>query len=365
MLLRRQIRYVRRRWPVVSAARERIGGQFNIPIAVLSRRPAITFSGLVPDAPLGLASLMPWNIRFPRAWFLLSPYWTIEREYIAEEIRTLATYHRLINPGHKLVFLCSTPEEAALLRDVGEAAIFCNMASNSYEAIFCPLDGVGVDFDAIYNAQLAPWKRHELTLGIERCGFLYYRDSFGNSTLDSERALFERHAAQAPEHVFINSYALDGTPIEIGADQVNRHLNRAAVGLCLSEAEGAMFASVEYMLAGLPVVSTPSTGGRHVFFDDDYCLTADPDPRSINEAVQALKARKIPRAHIREKTLARLQPHRDRLVDLVNRILDERGAPGAVDAGQLIWRHRLMTWQPAQKAVSQLSAGLLDLRPDQ
>ena len=38
-----------------------------------------------------------------------------------------------------------------------------------------------------------------------------------------------------------------------------------------------MLASIEYLLAGLPVVSTPSLGGRDHYFDDEYCLIAPPD----------------------------------------------------------------------------------------
>jgi glycosyltransferase involved in cell wall biosynthesis len=48
---------------------------------------------------------------------------------------------------------------------------------------------------------------------------------------------------------------------------VNQGLARAVVGLCLSTVEGSNYASMEYMLAGLPIVSTPSIGGREVYFD--------------------------------------------------------------------------------------------------
>ena len=102
-----------------------------------------------------------------------------------------------------------------------------------------------------------------------------------------------RHAATAPGHVFLNAFDEGGMPIRLPLSEVNRHLNRAGVGLCLSEREGAMFASTEYLLSGLPVVSTPSTGGRHVYYDEEYCWTVPPDPRSVAEAVAALKAKGI------------------------------------------------------------------------
>ena len=61
--------------------------------------------------------------------------------------------------------------------------------------------------------------------------------------------------------------------------QINHVLNRSKVGLILSAFEGNNKASIEYLLSGLPVVSTPSKGGRDVFFDPDYCAIVDSLPR--------------------------------------------------------------------------------------
>ena len=80
---------------------------------------------------------------------------------------------------------------------------------------------------------------------------------------------------------------------------MNRVYNQAAVGLCLSAVEGAMYSSMEYLMAGLPIVSTPSLGGRDVYFDPDYCLIVEPEPAAIRRAVERLRDRAIPREEIR------------------------------------------------------------------
>ena len=146
-----------------------------------------------------------------------------------------------------------------------EAAFFYNKTANLPESIFKPLAGASVEFDAIYNAKLAPWKRHELSLGIERCAFLFYRDRTEPDAPERTRLSSASHTAEARGHVFINPIDADGFSMRLEPIEVNRHLNRAAVGLCLSKTEGAMFASTEYLLAGLPVVTTPSHGGRDVY----------------------------------------------------------------------------------------------------
>ncbi|PLX44683.1 MAG: hypothetical protein C0605_02010 [Hyphomicrobiales bacterium] len=226
---------------------------------------------------------------------------------------------------HRLIFLCNSREEVALVHGIGEAAIFHNKTTNVTENLFTPLAHVEREFDAIYNAHLGPWKRHELTLDIDHCGFMFYRA--GSSTTESEAALIARHAKLAPGHVFINEIGEDGRPVRLPPEQVNYHLNQAAIGLCLSELEGAMFACAEYLLAGLPVITTPNQGGRDFYLHDEFCITVPADRRAIAESVAALKARKIPRDYVREQTLKRIQPHRRRFVELIDSILAETNAP--------------------------------------
>ena len=101
---------------------------------------------------------------------------------------------------------------------------------------------------------------------------------------------------------------------------------RAAVGLVLSPVEGSSYASMEYMLAGMPVVSTPSVGGRDVYFDPDFCVICEPDPTAVRDAVADLRSRNIPREEIRARTLAKIEPARRRFLTLIDEVLDELGA---------------------------------------
>ncbi|WP_210236931.1 hypothetical protein, partial [Mesorhizobium sp. M1C.F.Ca.ET.193.01.1.1] len=73
-----------------------------------------------------------------------------------------------------------------------------------------------------------------MSLGIERCAFIFYRDSSESSTMESERARINRHRELAPGHVFINEFDSTGKPVRLAPAHVNMHLNRAAVGICLS-----------------------------------------------------------------------------------------------------------------------------------
>lgn len=331
-----------------------------IPAAVLHGDPLISLSGHRREAPLGLASIVDRRLQNRTAWFLISPMWTIESEEYARQLRAVAVLHRARNAGHRLIFACNTQEEAAGLRKLGEAAFFHSHNVHVPEWIFTPLDGVEAEFDAVYNAQLVPWKRHELSLGIRSCAFLFHRGLPLPDVAATEKAIIARHAAAAPGHVFINQFGKDGAPIRLPPAEVNGHLNRALVGLCLSAKEGAMFASMEYLLAGLPVVSTKSVGGRHVYLDEEYCRIVQDDPQSVAEAVDALKARGIPRSYVREKTLKRLEQDRADFLDLLNAILEESGAEPRFSMPWPFRKPVLMEWLRPEEAAERAALGIVD-----
>ena len=297
--------------------------KFRLPLALLSSDPFISFSGMVPDAPLGLASLLPRSAEYKKAWFLLSPTWSVETEEAAAQLRRRAVVMRYNNGNRNIVFMCNTPSETNLLRDFGEAAFFYNKTCAVDWNIFRPLPDARAEFRAIYNAQLVPWKRHELALKIGNCAFIFHRGLENATTAYEEQKIIFAHSRRAPGHRFLNDFDSDGEPIRMDAEKVNFHLNRAQSGLCLSGEEGAMFASTEYLLAGLPIVSTANRGGRDVYFDEEFCITVPGNASAVAEAVEAVIARKVPRDVIRGRTMERLRAARMRLVDLLNVICSE------------------------------------------
>lgn len=331
-----------------------------ISAAVLSAEPRISLSGIVGGSPIGLAGAITPGRLDQETWFLLSPTWTVDSDEAASAIRTGAIRHRRANPLHRFIVLANAAEEVDRLRQHGEAAFLFNKTAFANENVFRPLWRSRRAFDAIYNAQLVGWKRHELSLDIARCAFLFYRAAVSDTEAGDEQAILARHATEAPGHVFLNRIDSSGLPVRLPPRAVNRHLNSAAVGLCLSREEGAMFASTEYLLAGLPVVTTPSRGGRDAYFDEEFCWAVAPDRRSVGEAVAALAARKFPPSHVRARTLQKIDRARARFVDLLDAIIEESGQPPRF-AGSWPFRKKVtMEWQPFEGAAERLTAGQVD-----
>ncbi|TPM36218.1 glycosyltransferase [Mesorhizobium sp. B2-3-4] len=300
-----------------------LDGGIRLALHVLSHDPLVIYTPIGGARPLNSVAAIGRRLASRRAAFLLMPSWTLERPHVVARLGRDLAWYRERFPLHELIFLCNTEEERRLVAAAGGTAIFSNHNLMVSEDIFRPLPDVPVEFDAVYNGRISHTKRHYLAFDVERLAHITF--SIGELPRAGDRAFLRRLQAQSPLHRIANPVA-DGLPVRLEPREVNRVYNQAAVGLCLSAAEGAMCSSMEYLMAGLPVVSTPSIGGRDVFFDPDYCILADPDPAAIRRAVETLRDRAIPREEIRNRTLAKVEPQRRQLMQFLSELFERMGS---------------------------------------
>ena len=120
-----------------------------------------------------------------------------------------------------------------------------------------------------------PFKRHELAAEVANLALLHAQ--FKEPPPESH-AYGVRNALK-DAHWFnddsIGRYRL------LGPSEINEAYNECKTGLCLSAEEGAMYASIQYLLAGVPVVSTRSGGGRDTFFDPRTTLIVDDNATAV------------------------------------------------------------------------------------
>lgn len=122
-------------------------------------------------------------------------------------------------------------------------------------------------YDAIYVARLSTFKRHHLAKNVGNLA-LVAGNNHGNVTENS-----------IPDYTYLNEKPLK-------PEEVCLKINQAKCGLILSAEEGACFASSEYLLCGLPVVSTEENGGRSVWYDSYNSIICEADPKEIARAVE-------------------------------------------------------------------------------
>lgn len=299
-----------------------LDGGIRVAVFVLSRYPLVIYMPIGGGRPLNWVAALGRRLASRPATILLMPNWTLERPAVIEQLGRDLAWYRERFPHHALIFLCNTEEERRLVSGVGGTAIFSNHNLLVREDLFRPLADVPVEFDAVYTGRISPTKRHHLALDVER--LVHITVSIGELPPSAARAFIRRLQDRSPLHRIANP-VVDGMTRGLPPEEVNRVYNRAAVGLCLSASEGAMCSSMEYLLAGLPVVSTPSLGGRDVYFDPDYCMIVEPEPAAIRRAVETLRDRRIPREEIRARTLEKVLPQRRELMDVLSEVLRRMG----------------------------------------
>lgn len=323
---------------------------------MLSASPPLFFTGTAYDNYLGLAPAFGARFGNIDAGFIVFPTGSLERPGIPVAIRTQFLRHGSEYPRHWIQFLCNTAEETRLLQMQGLPATFLNQNFTVSEKVFYPFSSAEVEFDAVYNARFSPEKRLELCALVPSVGHITFLQDRSAFRVNQFTELYRRIILDKPEHLVLNPMQ-DGLPVRMSHAEINAQLARAAVGLILSEQEGGNYASMEYMLAGLPVVSTHSIGGRDVYFDRDYCIICEPTREAVRDAVAQLKARNISREEVRARTLAKIEPERARFLALADEVLAELEAPPRF-AG-LDWPFRewsSVAWHPGSYYLDQFEA---------
>jgi glycosyltransferase involved in cell wall biosynthesis len=330
------------------------------PAKILLTQPLTIYTYSSPPQPLGAASALGPRTAGRPVLFLLGLSWHIENRGRAMVLGRQKKLYERRYPRHKIVLLGNSKPDAAAMSEFAGSVHLLSQNSLVDEDVFQPLPDMEKRYDAVYVARMTPWKRHELASGVSSAVHVFQREQ--QLGWDASLAYLNRMKEEMPSHSFINRIAAEAFE-SLPPQEVNRILNNAHVGLCLSAAEGGMFASMEYLLAGLPIVSTPSRGGRDYFFDPDYCLIVPPDPRAIRDAVEALKTRRIPAAAIRERTLEKVKRERHRLFDILCEAIPDLAAD---HGSQIDWKHPLLKgmcpWRSLAQIEHEIEAGLSALK---
>jgi glycosyltransferase involved in cell wall biosynthesis len=164
--------------------------------------------------------------------------------------------------------------------------------------IFVPLSSPKL-YQAIYIAQLKPFKRHYLASDVTQ-----------SLMVASDLSNLHKYEHIVP-HASFNDHPLSKA-------EVAESINSASCSLALSRIEGAMLASFESLLCGVPVVSTPSKGGRDVFLNAANSLIVEPTPNSVAAAVKHFHLTPPDPNSIRAKALEDLESHKIRFCNYVS-----------------------------------------------
>lgn len=223
--------------------------------------------------------------------------WTYEP--LLKAIRAFCRFPRSVR--RRIFWMCATPREAQRLGMVGYRTAWCHHNLFCDETEFRPLNTVKL-YDAVYTSVIRPYKRLELASAIKSLRIIT------GSVADIGKL-----PALGVGHAMVNEKFLDRRG-------VSSAISECRVGLALSAQEGGMLACTEYLLCGLPVVSTPSMGGRDVWLDNTNSIIVPPDALSVEAAVRRLVLESRDEHAIRIATLDRTRFFRGALSEAVRHV---------------------------------------------
>lgn len=216
-------------------------------------------------------------------------------------------------PRLKVTILANSENEVSVLSGLGLRTVFCNQNAFVDESRY-PLLKRPKKFDAIYIARITPFKRHALAKMVSSLNLV------GDpSLLEKEKAYINDIKYNQLKHAKWSGH--------INGKDIPAEIAEARCGLCLSKAEGAMFASIEYLLCGIPIVNTQSLGGRDVMFPDFAVKTVPATPEAVAEAVQEFVEHAPEPEKIRAAALEKMKVHRETFRRLLNEAMSPKSFP--------------------------------------
>ena len=272
---------------------------------------------VIRDQPLALLPVLR-QFKHRAVHILVSLSWSHENPLEIKQLTIWQTQHLRRSPRHRLIFMANTETERLMLTDAGLATAWVSSNAFVSPAIFRPLPESKKRFDAVYDAQINSFKRHNLATGIKSLALITARAPPPITTNPTPVQLW----------IFCRKHTCFNNPLSVdykwmSLSEINVAINQCRVGLCLSAIEGAMYASMQYLLAGLPVVSTTSIGGRDEFFSPDYVSIVADNSQAVAAGVTQMRDCPVKADEIRRRTLDKIEQHKTRLFELLDSICSD------------------------------------------
>jgi hypothetical protein len=138
-------------------------------------------------------------------------------------------------------------------------------------------------YNAILNSRRLLFKRRHLALDVESPFAIISNYNTMPKNKNSDDVEF-------PNGLLLNKF--NDTFRTLQSNEVADVLHKSKVGLILSESEGNPKAVMEYLLCGLPVVTTKiKRCGRMMFLNDSNCIVVEPTKEAVAEGVKTAIAK--------------------------------------------------------------------------
>ncbi len=206
-------------------------------------------------------------------YFVAIP-WFHDSNYYRRSISFICDLAPSIDPG-QIIVLANSPAEVEFAKSAGMSSSFlCHQNAWLDWNLFSIDESAEKKYDLVLNTRPESWKRPFLANKVQRLAIIkgnnYRKDDY--------------YDLNQLNPVFINTQ-------RISPAKVCQVLNQSCAGGIFSALEGGCYSSSEYLLCGIPVISTPSQGGRDVWYNDSNSIVLrNISSEDVVEAVDQIKA---------------------------------------------------------------------------
>ncbi len=247
------------------------------------------------------------------------------------------------NPNYNInniIFMCPNQYNMDICKKLGLQSILCNHNCFINENKFCIKNNERI-YNAVLNCRPEKWKRPYLAKQVENLaiikGYNFRKDEY--------------YDMMQLNPIYINN------DIRLSEEEVVDMYSKSMVGMILSEKEGACYSSSEFLLCGLPVISTSSVGGRDIWYNEKNSIVCDATEESVASAVKTaierLKSGEFNRTEIRKMHITQSFDHRMNLIDMTVKIFQQHNI---VEDAQLLFSKNFFTYNRMKCNMSRQNA---------
>jgi glycosyltransferase involved in cell wall biosynthesis len=182
-------------------------------------------------------------------------------------VTSVININKLNEKYKNIVILTNTEEETLFFKETTTSdVIFCNSNAFIDENYYFYNENIEKKYNLVINSTFKKYKNVELAKNIENVVHIGYKNDHSN-ILDE----------YIPDFGIIANKFIDNKYIQLSPNEISTIINSSYIGGIFSIEEGACYASTEYLLCGLPVLSTVSKGGRDIWYNQDNSIICEPD----------------------------------------------------------------------------------------
>lgn len=217
------------------------------------------------------------------------------------------------NPNYNIdniIFMCPNQNNMDICKKLGLQSILCNHNCFIDENKFVIKENERI-YQAVLNCRPEKWKRPYLAKQVDNLaiikGYNFRKDEYYDMTQLNPKYI--NNDKRLTEEEVVDMYS------------------KSMVGMILSEKEGACYSSSEFLLCGLPVISTHSVGGRDIWYNEKNSIvcdaTEDAVAASVEIAINRLKSGEFNRMEIRKLHIMQSMEHRMNMIDMTVKIFQK------------------------------------------